>query len=416
MSLLLGAAMCLVFAAAAFAAGEPQEVWSLELTSGSYPRDVKVDSGNNVIVLTTGENDVLYKVSPAGVLLWQTQISSGNQACAVTVMPDDSIIVGGTNLLAAYTSEGSAIWSENVDFRVRTLTHDADGNLFVAGDILYSGPVRVEKRNAAGYTLWSTVEPLPENARFLNPIDIFVDDAGVVSLVSWTSYGNPWFYHYVTTYDDQGNRLSALRGFGYPTDSAMSVDGEITIVGGIWGGPWFGLIGAPNNMTGWERNVYYRGVAYTRDGGLVIGVVGTNGVPSSIRKVGEWEYPIEGFVGGGIAIDTTGAIFFCQQVYSETERRYLFFLTKLTDGAATVEALIATIEDIVAAGGIDSQGLSGGMISLLEGALEEQANPTASVNKLEAFINKVRAQSGKQIDEENATLFIDIANRVIAEM
>lgn len=79
---------------------------------------------------------------------------------------------------------------------------------------------------------------------------------------------------------------------------------------------------------------------------------------------------------------------------------------------ATTEGLISIVEDIFNSGEITSEGIAQSLTSTLENALD--ANEVAAANMLEAFINKVEAQTGKKITEEAAALLIEVASQIIA--
>jgi hypothetical protein len=85
---------------------------------------------------------------------------------------------------------------------------------------------------------------------------------------------------------------------------------------------------------------------------------------------------------------------------------------------ATIEDLIALVEELYASGDIDNAGIAKSLIATLNSALkaQENGNVHAANNTLLAFINKVQAQSGKHISEDAAALLIEAANNILATL
>lgn len=82
---------------------------------------------------------------------------------------------------------------------------------------------------------------------------------------------------------------------------------------------------------------------------------------------------------------------------------------------ATIDSLIPGLDRLYAEGKITNQGIYNSLRKKLQGALEafEKRQGVVTINKLEAFINEVRAQSGKHITAEAADLLIADAQWVI---
>jgi hypothetical protein len=92
-------------------------------------------------------------------------------------------------------------------------------------------------------------------------------------------------------------------------------------------------------------------------------------------------------------------------------------------GAAYVYSLPSatpTLADLAGAvTGLDlPKGLENALTAKVDTATAalERGQDNAAVNNLEAFINQVEAQSGKKIDEADAQILIDLANRIIADI
>jgi len=83
-----------------------------------------------------------------------------------------------------------------------------------------------------------------------------------------------------------------------------------------------------------------------------------------------------------------------------------------------IENVVAEIGTSLSSGVITNEGIATSLISTLENALVvlDQGNIQAAENMLQAFINKVEAQSGKQITGETATALIEAAKQIINKM
>ena len=91
-------------------------------------------------------------------------------------------------------------------------------------------------------------------------------------------------------------------------------------------------------------------------------------------------------------------------------------LLPVQSAAEAVEGIV----DIVEASGISPK-VAKPLIGQLEAAQESLEAPNAAVrndapNKLSAFINKVNAQRGKKISEQQADMLIAEANRLLATL
>ncbi len=82
---------------------------------------------------------------------------------------------------------------------------------------------------------------------------------------------------------------------------------------------------------------------------------------------------------------------------------------------ATVQSLKTTVNRLYADGGIKASGIRDSLLTKLDAAQAylDQGNTKAAINQLNAFINSVKSQTGKQITKAAADLLITDANFVI---
>ena len=112
---------------------------------------------------------------------------------------------------------------------------------------------------------------------------------------------------------------------------------------------------------------------------------------------------------------------FCDSSYTTCNGIDYYPWTK-QDGWVTPDKLISSLTTEVSAllssGAITSPGVATSLTSTLENALFafEQGNAQAAENMLQAFINKVEAQTGKQITAEAAAILIEAAKQIINKM
>ena len=113
---------------------------------------------------------------------------------------------------------------------------------------------------------------------------------------------------------------------------------------------------------------------------------------------------------------------FCDLPYSIPEGYADYLPWTRQDGWVTPERLIknaiAEVGTLLSAGAITNEGVAKSLTSTLENALVvlDQGNAQAAGNMLQAFINKVEAQAGKQITEENAIELIEVVQQIISKM
>jgi hypothetical protein len=82
---------------------------------------------------------------------------------------------------------------------------------------------------------------------------------------------------------------------------------------------------------------------------------------------------------------------------------------------ATIQSLRACVHHAAEHGHIDNQGITRSLIAKLDAAQTavDRGQPEVAVNRLEAFVREVRAQSGKHILQEHAEHLLMHAQAVI---
>lgn len=84
----------------------------------------------------------------------------------------------------------------------------------------------------------------------------------------------------------------------------------------------------------------------------------------------------------------------------------------------TIESLHHCVEHAAEMGHIAKPGIANALLAKLDAAQAayDRGNTTAALNQLNAFINQVKAQTGKSIDAEHAGHLIEHAGNVIAAL
>jgi 2',3'-cyclic-nucleotide 2'-phosphodiesterase (5'-nucleotidase family) len=110
--------------------------------------------------------------------------------------------------------------------------------------------------------------------------------------------------------------------------------------------------------------------------------------------------------------DHTLTVYAMDKAYNQSTASVTFGVT------ATADTLVASVNRFASEGKIDDNGVLESLLQKLQGVLDalKKDQTTAAINKLEAFINEVQAQSGKHITEDTANLLIADAQWVIAHM
>jgi hypothetical protein len=100
------------------------------------------------------------------------------------------------------------------------------------------------------------------------------------------------------------------------------------------------------------------------------------------------------------------------KAYNQSSKSVTFSVT------ATVDSLVASVNRFAGEGKIVDNGVLKSLLQKLQGVQDalKKGNTTAAINKLEAFINEVQAQSGKKIDAQVADLLIMDAQWVITHL
>jgi 2',3'-cyclic-nucleotide 2'-phosphodiesterase (5'-nucleotidase family) len=110
--------------------------------------------------------------------------------------------------------------------------------------------------------------------------------------------------------------------------------------------------------------------------------------------------------------DHTLTVYAMDKAYNQSTASVTFSVT------ATADSLMAGVNRFAGEGKIDDNGVLKSLLQKLQGVQDalKKSQTTAAINKLEAFINEVLAQSGKHISEDAANLLIADAQWVIAHM
>jgi hypothetical protein len=116
-----------------------------------------VDSSGNVVVTGNSYNGLgsnyfdTIKYSGAGVPLWTNRYPAPDSVagpCAVTVDTSGNVFMTAVSGMAAYSSGGAVLWSNN-DASAYAVAVDSTGN------VLITGPAGTSKYSGAGAALWS---------------------------------------------------------------------------------------------------------------------------------------------------------------------------------------------------------------------------------------------------------------------
>jgi predicted negative regulator of RcsB-dependent stress response len=83
--------------------------------------------------------------------------------------------------------------------------------------------------------------------------------------------------------------------------------------------------------------------------------------------------------------------------------------------APTIDSLKICVEHAASQGFIDNQGITNSLLAKLDAAQAafDRGQNSVAINKLQAFINEVRAQAGKHIKQPHAGHLIEHAQMVI---
>lgn len=105
-------------------------------------------------------------------------------------------------------------------------------------------------------------------------------------------------------------------------------------------------------------------------------------------------------------------VYAMDKAYNQSQQSVAFSVT------ATLESLIASVNRLASEGMIADKGTLNSLLQKLQNAQAslKKGQTNAAVNKLEAFINEVKAQSGKKINTDAANLLIADAQWVITDL
>ena len=110
--------------------------------------------------------------------------------------------------------------------------------------------------------------------------------------------------------------------------------------------------------------------------------------------------------------DHTLTVYAIDKAYNQASQSVTFTVT------ATLESLVDSVNYFYTEGKIDNAGIFNSLIQKLQGAQAalNKGKTNAAINKLQAFINEVQAQSGKHIAADAAAVLIADAQWVIAHL
>jgi 2',3'-cyclic-nucleotide 2'-phosphodiesterase (5'-nucleotidase family) len=110
--------------------------------------------------------------------------------------------------------------------------------------------------------------------------------------------------------------------------------------------------------------------------------------------------------------DHTFTVNAMDKAYNQSSQSVTFTVT------ATSQSLVFAVNRFYSEGKIDNDGIQNSLLKKLENAQKDidKGKLDTAINKLEAFINEVQAQSGKHIAEDAANLLIADAQWVIAHL
>ncbi|MBI5892725.1 MAG: hypothetical protein HZB79_03575 [Deltaproteobacteria bacterium] len=114
------------------------------------------------------------------------------------------------------------------------------------------------------------------------------------------------------------------------------------------------------------------------------------------------------------AVDSMNNVYITGYSFDYNNSTYKYVTIKYSQKPLTPAAVASIINEMVSGGNITNSGLASALVSSLKNAQTLIAtNPTAAKNMLEATINKIEAQSEKQISLDVAEKLIGYLNSII---
>lgn len=380
----------------ATAQDEPQFLWEYNIPGKPY--DVAVDSDDNVYV-TDAEANCIMRFNSAGDLTATWTNYSDNGTTPSFAKPRD-------------------------------VTVDSDGNIYVTQQnnsilkLIITGATGDDELEliAAKYNLGFAL------------CGIAVDSVGTVGNIGDVYVTTTRLTNTILIFDSELSSFSTLGAFSYPLyDIAFDSDGTLYVTeGGDAGNPnriwkydgtdwtiWLPDLLNPDGIAFLNPD----GLAFDSGDNLYVADTGNNCIQifnSSKSLLATWT----SFSGSvipflqnptGIAIDSDGNVYVADRKLDPpdaTTDRILKF-GPLCNPIGDLIDLIADVEALDLQKGIDTS-----LDAKLENAIASLSSVHANqrqdaVNKLEAFINAVEAQTGTHISETEATPLIDAANHII---
>lgn len=173
----------LLLAASLFLKAQPVPAWQNNYPAGFATLsidDLVADTANDAYaafhsapVMSYYGDLLLVKYANSGMMLWQDTLPDGYRNALLAVLPDNSLLIGGTaaNLngslvFTRYAPNGNVIWSTPFDFfpspfneKLVAITTDAAGSCYVlaTADSIYKQRTQVFKLDSSGNLLWHDV-------------------------------------------------------------------------------------------------------------------------------------------------------------------------------------------------------------------------------------------------------------------
>jgi len=441
--------------------------------SHDYVYAIALDASDNVYVTGfsygdgTGEDYATVKYDSSGNELWVARYDGPandlDYANAIAVDASGNVYVTGHSpgdgtscdyATVKYDSSGNELWVARYDGPANDLDSanaiaiDASGNVYVTGysyNYATDGDYATVKYDSSGNELWVARYDGPANDRD-SGFAIALDASGNV-YVTGISYGDGTSQDYATVkYDSSGNELWVARyngpanGWDYVKEIAVEASGNVYVTG-YSPGDGTGCDYATVKYDSFGNELWvarYNGPANRYDYAAAIAVDASGNVYVTGHSPGDgtnYDYATVKYDSSGnelwvarydgpandsdsafaIALDASGNVYVTGISYGDgtyqdyATVKYLSF----DNSAGAIEALIAAVISLNL-----QQGITNSLDAKLGAALNalddlNTNNDAAAINTLEAFINAVEAQRGKEISELDAHGLIQAAVNII---